>query len=648
MFKRWAVAGLIPAVVLGSLATVAGMGHDAQAQAPSATTQTGGISAGQGELLPHGVHRKESGRYVKDVCDHGKRRCMAQFFLPEDWKPGMEVPKYPEATSPEAAAQPMAPKDVLAAYSIPAASASNGKIVAIVDLPDSNALTEVNGYRTHNGIPTLQRCAGMPTGTGAACFAQVNYDGTPSTMTDPQPGEDGEADLDMAMITAACPDCSILLVELKSSLDITCEPDYAMAVATAAKLHASATSISIGGPEFTDPNLLALENATDAGPPDPTAPCAFEDSWVYDSAGPFSSPGNLVFAASGDFGYLLGNQGFSATVGGASPSWPSSSPFIVSVGGTALYLSGTSTYGEGVWDGAHFGLDEGTQATSIYQDVTTSGCSTEFGMPPWQTTVLAGTGCNFRGTADISAAATFFSGGTETAIGVYFTNSGVGTYGGFVGTSASSPLVAAIFARLNLTTSASNDLGFMYENPTAFNDVGSSGYKVPTGGKLVDAPASSTCVTSKNKLCTAAAGWDGPTGLGSPNGAALALLSTTAPAKPYPDSGVPVESVGDGGSFGSDSGDDSGSTGDDSGSTGDDSGTVLTGDDSGTLTPNPDASTTLDGSAAGDAGSGGSSSSSGCSCTAAGSSPMSGGFALLGAAIGLAGFGARRRRNRGE
>ena len=81
--------------------------------------------------------------------------------------------------------------------------------------------------------------------------------------------------------------------------------------------------------------------------------------------------------------------------------------------------------------------------------MTTSGCSGEFMIPSWQIGPVAGA-CGsgtkaFRATADLSAAATYTSGGEEAAIASY-----QGGWQPVEGTSASSPLAAAILARLGL------------------------------------------------------------------------------------------------------------------------------------------------------------------------------------------------------
>jgi hypothetical protein len=88
--------------------------------------------------------------------------------------------------------------------------------------------------------------------------------------------------------------------------------------------------------------------------------------------------------------------------------------------------------------------------------------------------------------------------------GVAVFNAGVGGWIVVGGTSASSPLVAGIYARYGIS-GASHDASFAYSHKTEFFDI--------TSGR------NGRCTSA---LCRAAAGWDGPTGIGSPNGATLA------------------------------------------------------------------------------------------------------------------------------
>jgi hypothetical protein len=103
------------------------------------------------------------------------------------------------------------------------------------------------------------------------------------------------------------------------------------------------------------------------------------------------------------------------------------------------------------------------------------------------------------------------------------------------GTSASAPLAAGIFTRLGLTTAMSNDLSWIYANRSAFHDIGSGAYPLPPEATGTNAAAGSSC----GILCTAGPGWDGPSGVGSPNGANLAAVALIdASPQPYPDAGI--------------------------------------------------------------------------------------------------------------
>lgn len=214
--------------------------------------------------------------------------------------------------------------------------------------------------------------------------------------------------------------------------------DLGKAVDTAARLGASAISNSYG----------ANEDSTQ----DPGA-----DHY-------YQHPGVLITASSGDSGFGV--------------IFPASSPNVLAVGGTSLAASPGSARGwaEGAWDGAG------------------SGCSSEFAKPSYQPKGL----CENRITADVSAIAD-----PNTGVAVF---DSFGDEGGgwmvFGGTSASAPLVAAIFA---LTGNTGVDGSFPYKNSSAFFDVttGSNGSCTPSA------------------LCHGIRGYDGPTGIGTPDGAKL-------------------------------------------------------------------------------------------------------------------------------
>ena len=173
--------------------------------------------------------------------------------------------------------------------------------------------------------------------------------------------------------------------------------------------------------------------------------------------------------SSGDNGY--GSFGF-----------PAASPDVITVGGTTLTLGAENAYGaESVWSGAR------------------SGCSSYFGAPAWQGFLVACAGK--RGTADVAADAN-----PSTGAAVYDTVRYQGRSGWFQvgGTSLSSPLVAGVYALAGglpeKTSAASGLYGHLGES-TVLHDV--------TSG------SNGTCSTI---MCKGVAGYDGPTGVGTPNG----------------------------------------------------------------------------------------------------------------------------------
>ena len=161
---------------------------------------------------------------------------------------------------------------------------------------------------------------------------------------------------------------------------------------------------------------------------------------------------------------------------GFGVEWPSSNPFVTAVGGTTLGVDAAGNrLSETVWAGAG------------------SGCSSFEPKVPWQ----HDTGCTHRTVADVAADAD-----PATGMSVYDTTPYNGQTGWFVvgGTSLASPIVAATYA----------DAAPL---PTLF---ALRAYLLPAA--LHDITSGSNGACSPSYLCTAGTGYDGPTGLGTPNG----------------------------------------------------------------------------------------------------------------------------------
>jgi kumamolisin len=185
-----------------------------------------------------------------------------------------------------------------------------------------------------------------------------------------------------------------------------------------------------------------------------------------------------------------GDNGSSDGGTGNNVDFPASSPHVLACGGTSLRAKGSSIESETVWnDGAQGGAGGG-------------GISTAFTtVPSWQTGFSAAlatggsTALSGRGVPDVAGDAD-----PQTGYNVRVDGSDT-VYGG---TSAVAPLWAGLITRLNATRTT--PIGFI--NPTLYG----------TPGALHD------IVSGNNGTYAAAKGWDACTGLGSPNGAAIATL----------------------------------------------------------------------------------------------------------------------------
>jgi subtilase family serine protease len=182
----------------------------------------------------------------------------------------------------------------------------------------------------------------------------------------------------------------------------------------------------------------------------------------------FNHAGVAVVVSAGDSGYGV--------------SYPAASQYVTSAGGTTLTkASGTTRgYTETVW-----GSKSGGEGTG-------SGCSKYESKPTWQTD----TGCSKRTDNDVSADA---NPNTGAAIYDTYDEDGWLEVGG---TSESSPLIAATFALAGTPAAGTYPSSYPYAHASDLYDI--------TSG------ANGTC--SPTYLCTAGTGYDGPTGLGSPDG----------------------------------------------------------------------------------------------------------------------------------
>ena len=173
----------------------------------------------------------------------------------------------------------------------------------------------------------------------------------------------------------------------------------------------------------------------------------------------YNHSGIAITVSSGDNGYGV--------------EFPASSRFVTAVGGTSLQKASNSRgWTETVWTGAG------------------SGCSAYITKPTWQSDA-----CARRTVADVSAIAD-----PNTGVAVYDSYAYRGASGWLVfgGTSVAAPVIAGVYA---LGGAGSATAQTLYTS-NAFFDV-TSGSNGSCGGSY---------------LCTGVIGYDGPTGLGTPNG----------------------------------------------------------------------------------------------------------------------------------
>jgi N-acetylneuraminic acid mutarotase len=180
----------------------------------------------------------------------------------------------------------------------------------------------------------------------------------------------------------------------------------------------------------------------------------------------FDYPGIAFTASSGDYGYGV--------------IYPSTSQYAISVGGTTLTSATGTTRGwsESAWDG------------------TGSGCSADVTKPLFQAGISA---CSTRADTDLSADAD-----PNTGLAIYNTYSDAG-WDVIGGTSLSAPIIASIYALAGTPAAGTFPASYPYEDQHQATDIN-------------DVTSGSNGSCSPAVLCTAGAGWDGPTGLGTPEG----------------------------------------------------------------------------------------------------------------------------------
>jgi kumamolisin len=302
-------------------------------------------------------------------------------------------------------------------------------------------------------------------GLSAPSVTAVSVDGGQNSPGT-DPNADGEVMLDIEVVGAVAPQAAIVVYFAPNT-----DQGFIDAVSTA--VHDSTHKPSVVS--------VSWGESEDAW----SAQARTEMEQILTEAGGL---GVSVTVAAGDNG-----SADAVSDGQQHADFPASAPHALGCGGTSLQASGATIQSETVWN------DPGDGATG-------GGVSRQFPLPGYQSAahvpVNADTQAAGRGVPDVSGNADPQTGyrvlvdGTEQVIG---------------GTSAVAPLWAGLIARLD--QHIGSPLGFA--QPALYPLLGSDSFHDITSGN--------------NGAYAAGPGWDACTGLGSPNGTALAA-ALTAPA----------------------------------------------------------------------------------------------------------------------
>ncbi len=394
----------------------------------------------------------------------------------------------------------LTPGQLASAYGYEPAAGGTGQTVAIVDAYDDPDIEA--------SLATFDSEYGLPACTNAnGCFKKVGQGGSEQSLPNADTtGWSVETSLDVETVHSVCPNCKVLLVEANGTLDT----ELAAAVNEAVALGATEVSNSYGGSE------AGIQPAEQAA---------------------YNHPGVVIAAAAGDDGYddwdYLDESLNDGNVGTAKekPDAPASLPTVVAVGGTSLELNSNGTRAnETVWNND----GPGDELEFPRGFVSGGGCSTLFAAQHWQQSApgFAATGCgSSRLAADVSAV-----GDPYTGFDIYdgydcgrdCEEYGVGSGGNWLtlgGTSLATPIITSLYAL------AGGGNGVPYPALTLYGHLSepSSLYDVTEGGNgFCDYEPVAECGDPNltygrvdcegATACNAAPGYDGPSGVGTPNG----------------------------------------------------------------------------------------------------------------------------------
>ena len=224
----------------------------------------------------------------------------------------------------------------------------------------------------------------------------------------------------------------------------------------------SATFANLGTAELTAAAAKPLSIGNSYGGSESSSETSYDS--YYNTK---TEAGIAITASTGDSGYGV--------------EYPAASPDVIAVGGTTLTAASGTARGwtEVAWSGAG------------------SGCSAYEPQQLWQKEVGPAIPCANRAVADVAAVAD-----PNTGVAVYDSYGRRG-WTVFGGTSVAAQIISAVYALAGGLPSGTTGASELYPPAAELN--------------LFDVTSGNNASCGSD-LCTATAGWDGPTGLGTPNG----------------------------------------------------------------------------------------------------------------------------------
>ncbi|MDA8200922.1 MAG: S53 family peptidase [Thermaerobacter sp.] len=371
--------------------------------------------------------------------------------------------RYPSRNAtPANGGQGFFPRDLTTAYAFPTGATGAGETIALLEFSNGFAVADLEQFWSQHGVPV--RSVGF-----------VSVDGTPNDGG--IHAVDMECTLDVEWAGAMAPSAQLVVYEATAG---TSDAGFALsmvktldAVATDVQHRPTVVSISYGAAE------------------DRFAPSAL-NAWNV-AAMRLAARGITVLAASGDAG-AYGIRGAGRLV--PHVDVPAAVPHILAVGGTTLTLTPTDQR-----------LTETGWTDTNNNGASGGGVSQVFPRPAWQDTARVPAnpaGHAGRGVPDLALVAD-----PDTGYSVVF--QGQPTVVG--GTSAASPVWAALIARLNQQRVQQTQPRLGFANPALYALGGTAGFHpILVGNNSMPGVVGYQC----------GPGWNAVTGWGSPDGTALA------------------------------------------------------------------------------------------------------------------------------